>query len=383
MILSAMRDPGTPTDMSIARRALPIVVAIVAATASPSRAGIVTVHKGQSIQAAVDAAPSGSTVVVLPGVYHEPGTTHAVTVTRDDIRLVGRPRPNAPVVIEAVNGQTDGIWVSPPDTVDTDEDERPPCGLNGTRVQGFQVAGFTVRGFDRFGVYLACVTGFDIADMVSTDNGEYAIFPVASRHGRLTRSLGARTRSDACLYIGEDEDVLVDLNVATDCQIGFEIENSRNVVLRNNLSRANTAGIIVDVINDRLTTECVDNLVENNVFDANNRPSSALPTDDTADLQPGIGIIIAGADRTTVRHNTVSGNHLAGLTLVDFCLDRADVCAMPGLEIDPKPDGNHVIGNVFSGNGTPVIYFANGGKGNCFEHDRPASVDAPPLPACH
>src|SRR5262249_26331795 len=150
---------------------------------------------------------------------------------------------------------------------------------------------------------------------VSTDNGEYAIFPVASEHGRLTRSQGVRTRSDACLYIGEDDDVLVDRNLATDCQIGFEIENSRHVVLRDNVARGNTAGIIVEVINDRLTTVCSDNRVEHNRFEANNRPSSALPTDDTSDLVPGIGVIIAGADRTTVRRNTMSGNSLAGLTL--------------------------------------------------------------------
>ena len=95
--------------------------------------------------------------------------------------------------------------------------------------------------------------------------------------------------------------VVVDHSLATDCQIGFEIENSRHVVLRDNVSRGNTAGIIVDVINNRLATTCTDNVLEHNVFDANNRPSSALPTDETADLQPGIGIIIAGADRTTVR----------------------------------------------------------------------------------
>jgi nitrous oxidase accessory protein NosD len=352
----------------------------VAQLGATADAAVVTVKPGESIQAAVDAAPSGSTIMVMPGTYHEPGTTHAVTVTRDDIKLVARSKPGRAVILEASGAQTDGIWVSPIDTVDTDEDERPPCGTSGTHVRNFRVSGFTVRGFSRFGVYLACVTGFRISDVVSADNGEYAIFPVASQHGRLTRSQGMRTRSDACLYIGEDDSVVVDHSLASDCQIGFEIENSRHVVLRDNVSRGNTAGIIVDVINDRLTTTCTDNVVEHNVFDTNNRPSSALPSDDTSDLQPGIGIIIAGADRTTVRKNTVTGNSLAGMTLVDFCLDRADVCAMPGLEIDPRPDGNRVIGNTFEGNGTPVVFLPNGGQDNCFAKNRPA---LPNVPDCH
>ncbi len=361
------------------------LLAIVATTlttlalAGAARAKTITVKPGDSIAAAVDGAPSGSTIVVMPGTYHEPGTTQAVTVTRDDIKLVARAKPSAPVVVEAVNGQTVGIWVSPTDTVGTEEDERPPCGTSGARLKNFRLSGFTVRGFGEFGVYLACVSGFRISNTLSTDNGEYAIFPVASDHGRLTRSQGMRTRSDACLYIGEDDHVLVDHSLASDCQIGLEIENCRHVVMRDNVSRGNTTGIIVDVINDRLTTTCTDNVVEHNTFDSNNRPSSALPTDDTSDLEPGIGVIIAGADRTTVQKNTITGHSLAGMTLVDFCLDRAELCAMPGLPIDPNPDGNRVIANTFDGNAANILFLPNGGKDNCFARNQPPT---PNLPAC-
>ena len=350
---------------------------------TPADARTTVVKPGQSIQAAVDAASSGTTIAVLPGVYHEPGAARAVTVTRDDVHLVARSKGGRdPVVIEASGGQTDGVWVSPVDTVGTTEDERPPCGTSGARVHGFRMDGFTVRGFSRFGVYLACADDFAVTHTESRDNGEYAIFPVASTHGRLSHDLGATTRSDACLYVGEDDDVVVDHSMATDCQIGFEIENSRHVVMRKNVSRANTAGIIVDVINERLTTVCADNRVEDNLFDANNRPSSASPEDDTADLIPGIGIIVAGADRTTVAHNVVRGNTLAGLTLVDFCLDRADVCAMPGLTIDPRPDDNRIVGNTFEGNANDVVYLPNGGTGNCFARNRPRDVGGGTLPAC-
>jgi len=360
------------------------VVTVLQALWSPAaNARTITVKAGASIQAAVDAATPGTTIVVLPGVYHEPGAARALTITRDDIHLIARSgRGGDGVVIEASGGQTDGVWVSPADTVGTTEDERPPCGTRGEHLRGFRMQGFTVRGFSRFGVYLACADDFAVTRTTSTGNGEYAIFPVASRHGRLSHDVGASTRSDACLYVGEDDDVVVDHSTATDCQIGFEIENSRHVVMRQNVARANTAGIIIDVITDRLTTTCADNRVEHNVFDSNNRASSALPEDDTSDLQPGIGVIVAGADRTRVAHNTIRGHTLAGLTLVDFCLDRADICAMPGLTIDPRPDDNRIVSNTFEANANQVFFFPNGGTGNCFGHNRPSDAFGSDLPAC-
>ena len=78
-----------------------------------------------------------------------------------------------------------------------------------------------------------------------------------------------------------------------------------------------------------------------------------------------------------------SDHALAGLTLVDFCFDRADVCAMPGLPIDPSPDGNRILGNAFAGNATDIFFLPNGGQDDCFARNHPRGVGGPALPACH
>ncbi len=71
----------------VAASAAIIAVVLAAAMlvgAAPASAKALVVHPGESIQAAVDAAKPGDTVVVLSGTYHQ-----AVCVTTDGIKLRG------------------------------------------------------------------------------------------------------------------------------------------------------------------------------------------------------------------------------------------------------------------------------------------------------
>ena len=49
---------------------------------------VIQVRAGESIQAAVDAAQPGDTIVVGPGVYTATGTDAVVTITTDDLTLI-------------------------------------------------------------------------------------------------------------------------------------------------------------------------------------------------------------------------------------------------------------------------------------------------------
>jgi Periplasmic copper-binding protein (NosD) len=363
---------------------LALGLATLVGVVAPAAAATVTVRSGQSIQAAIDAAPPGTRIVVRPGVYHETGATRALTVTKDGITLVGLPRRHRPVVLEQSGTQTNGIWVSPADTLDAPNAERPPCGDSGARIARFRIQGFTVRGFDEFGIFLACVDDFSIRHNDAEDNGEYAIFPVRSAHGRMTRNVAARTRTDACLYVGESEDVLVDHNRASDCQIGLQIENCRHVRMRHNRAIGNTAGIIVDVVDDRQLTVSADNEVTGNLVRDNNRPNTAGPDDETADLVPGIGIVLNGADRNLFARNRIEGHQLAGFTLTNFCIGEPVACQDPMLDIDPDPADNRIVRNRFTRNALDVIFLPGPGQGNCFAGNRPSPPTASggPLPAC-
>jgi parallel beta-helix repeat protein len=351
--------------------------------AGTSTAGAqLVVHDGESIQAKIDAAPPGSTIFVKPGVYRESGATRAVTITKNGIHLIGMPRPNQPVVLDQSGTQMHGIWVSPADSTDPDNDELPPCGVSNQRLKNFSLSGFTVQGFPGFGVYLTCVDGFSLHNNIAAANLTYSLFPVRSTHGALFSNLVSGTELDACLYVGQDDTISVHNNTAYDCVIGMEIENSHHVQMFKNLAVGNTAGLLVDIVGNRQVTTISDNMVTGNVIENNNRKNTAPPSQDTSQIPPGIGFILEGADRTFVANNLIKDNGFAGLTVVSPCAAAPDFCAPP-LDFDPNPDGNRVISNTFQDNGVDVIYLPGDGQGNCFAANRPNPLHSGgTLPRC-
>ena len=384
--MQASRGTRQPNRFVLDRVARPAslaaALAIWLASAPAAGAPRIVVHNGESIQAAIDAAPAGATIVVKPGVYHEAGATRAVTITQSGIRLVGQSR-QGPVVLEQSGTQTQGIWVSPADSLDPADPELPPCGVSNQRIQGFHLRGFTVQGFAGFGVYLSCVDNFRIRKNTATANLTYAIFPVRSSHGRMSRNVVSGTINDACLYVGQDDTVVVNHNTASDCVIGFEIENSQHVRMAHNTATGNTAGILVDIVGNRQVTTISDNQVVRNTIENNNLPNPAPPSQDTSQIPAGIGLIVTGADQTLVSRNLFKDNGFTALTLLSPCVGDPAFCTPP-LDFDPNPDMNRVVRNTFEGNALDVIYLPGDGQGNCFAKNKPAplNVSGGPLPVC-
>jgi parallel beta-helix repeat protein len=362
--------------------ALALLLATTTASAAKTPARVV-VHEGDSLQAAIDAASPGTTIVVEPGIYHGDGATRAITITKDGIHLVGAARANQPVVLQQTGTQTHGVWVSPADSTDPADPELPPCGMLNEQLRGFTMTGFTVQGFPGFGVYLSCAEDFHIRDNIASGNLTYAIFPVRSSQGELAHNQVSGTKNDACLYVGQDESIKVHDNVATDCIIGFEIENSHHVRFVANRSMNNTAGMLIDIVGNREVNTISDNLVAHNTFENNNRANTASPDEDTSQIVPGIGVILEGADATRIEHNRFVGNGFTGMALLSPCVVDPPFCSPP-IDFDPNPDQNRVVKNTFEGNASDVFYSPGGGQGNCFAGNRPAALNAlgGPLPVC-
>jgi parallel beta-helix repeat protein len=368
--------------------------------ALPAAARTILVRPGQSIRSAVAKASPGDRIEVSPGTYREGSASdlNAITITRSGIDLVGLSSPGHPVILKNAGKQSYGIWVSPANSAGPgpqSDDEHPPCGLDGSTLRGFSLRGFTIRGFAEHGVHLACVDGFSIIDNRSEDNLVYGLFPVVSKRGILAGNVVTGTTRDAGIYVGQSDDVLIAGNRAHDNLLGIEIENSRGCSAVANEVHGNTVGILVDLLPflERTTQERA--LVAFNSVHDNNRTNDADPEDLLGVLPAGIGIAVVGGHSTTVLANEIRNNGFAGVAVASLCLGIAlqgGDCS--GLDIDPDPVNDRILGNRLSGNGTvpeanPLfeairadLVWDGSGTGNCWSGNVFATSTPAQLPAC-
>ena len=399
-------------------RALAITFAAVSLLlATAVSAKTITVHPGDSIQAAVDQADSGDTVRVFPGTYHETGApcpgdpSHvcAVSITKPGISLVGMGKHDPhdmqgnqgqgkakghhgqsdAVILENAGGQERGVSFGA-----ADADPTTCANSDGVRLAGASITGFTVNGFDGQGIYLLCVDNFAVRFNSVNDNGEYGIFPSHSTNGAVQFNL-ATGSNDTGVYIGQSQNVHVDHNLARGNVSGFEIENCQNVRLDHNVSTGNTGGILSFTLPFLDVKQNTTNRIDHNWVQANNKANTCLdPTDAVCGVPPGTGILILAADQNHVDHNLVLNNDSYGIAVANFCVAQnlsADQCS--ALDIEPNSDDAHVDHNAVFGNGSnpsPLIQsvFAvdlawdGTGTGNCWSKNAHKTQFPDQLPSC-
>src|SRR5229473_7430742 len=142
----------------VSTRVVAVTVAAGAAVLGfPALSGAATtiiVRPGQSIQAAVDAASPGDTILIEPGSYAEPGVacpanpaqTCGVAISKDGISLIGLTQGGRQVVLVNPGGQDVGIQVAR--TGDPACLHDPARRIRGSLVRGLTVSGFGLDGLD-------------------------------------------------------------------------------------------------------------------------------------------------------------------------------------------------------------------------------------------
>jgi len=220
-----------------ALRLFAVALALVVWCALPSSAQarkirVAPTGSTSAIQAAVDEAAPGDTIVVAPGTYSGP----TIGVRTSGLTITG----SRAAIIDAT-GDTYGITVGTQLTFDPG----PACPAYG--VSDFSISGLSVRNAEDTGIFLFGVDRFEVSGGNYLDNGEYGIFPRCSRDGLISKNFGGGG-NDATIYVGVDKNTVVEKNRLVGGELGIELENTNDTVVRNNLLSDNTTGIFVIVL---------------------------------------------------------------------------------------------------------------------------------------
>jgi parallel beta-helix repeat protein len=327
------------------------LAALATALALPATGEADVVRVTTTIEAAINEASSGDTIVVPPGTYHEGN----LLVTQDDLTIEG----SKGAVLDA-SGHSIGFRVG----AGSISGDPPVCP--GLSVHDFTLRGMTIRDASFTGVFLIGVDDFRVTGGRYLDNEEYGVFPRCSRDGLIDHNTGSGGE-DATIYVGVDDNITVKNNKLTNGVIGIELENTTNSFVTGNKLTDNVTGILVVVLPDLPTTSTQDAVIERNVIRANNLPNPfPLPPplfDELQLLPSGSGVLNVGGDAITISDNVITHNDSFGVGIVENPFGFG------------PPDDNQVTSNTVLKNGSDPdpraflsadIAYDGSGTGNCF-----------------
>jgi nitrous oxidase accessory protein NosD len=299
----------------------------------------IVVHPGQSIQAAVDLAHPGDTILIMPGRYRQ-----SVLVATDNLRIRGSGAGRGGTVLEPA---------ATPSGVCATDFKSGICVLDPLgqeTVDGVHVDGLLVRNFEGDGVIGVGTTGLVIQNVAAWNNARYGVTKFASSGGAFINNV-ATGSADAGIYVGDSPaaDVLVTGNDVWNNGFGILVRNAQGASIKFNDVHDNCIGIFVWW----LPGVAGDSTIRHNTSRHNNKFCSG--EGEVGFDYSGSGIALMGAHGVVVADNLVLNNR--GSTPVSGGI----VVVSGALGGGPPSTGNTIRGNSAFGDKPADIIDTSGG----------------------
>ena len=179
-------------------------------------------------------------------------------------------------------------------------------------------------------------------------NGGYGLYPVLCTNV-LVENCIARDASDAGIYVGQSENIIVRRNQCEQNVAGIEIENSVNADVYENHTTHNTGGILIFSLPDlpkKIGHHC---LVHDNQVIENNHKNFAPKGNIVASVPEGTGIMILANRNVEVFNNDIKNNQNVGLSICSYLITEKPYSQDP--LYDPYCEAIYVHDNRFQGGG--------------------------------
>jgi len=278
--------------------------------ASPALAADLAVPPGpdaaEQLAEALIGAQEGDTIWLGIGRYR---LTDGLSLDVDGVSVRGISPDSSILDFTDQQGSGEGLLVTSDRVV-----------LDGFAVENARGDGIKSKGSDRItfsNLRVEWMNGPDAA------NGAYGVYPVSSKNV-LIEGVTVRGASDAGIYVGQSDNIVVRNSLAEYNVAGIEIENSFRADVHGNRAQHNTGGILVfDLPNLPQQGGRDIRVFDNDVVD--NDTENFAPKGNTVAMVPrGMGIMVMANRNVHVFGNRLSGNGTAHVLIGAYPEDYDD-----------------------------------------------------------
>ncbi len=304
---------------------LAIIAALLAATPAFAKTIDVTPGPtaGEALQEALIVAEPGDVIVLAAGRYE---LVDGLSLDVENVTLRGAGADDTILDFTGQKGAGEGLLITSSRVVLED------FAVENSKGDGVKSKGVDQITFRRLRVEW---TGGPAAT-----NGAYGLYPVESRNVLIEDSL-VRGASDAGIYVGQSENIVVRRNRAEFNVAGIEIENSYFADVHDNVATRNTGGILVfDLPNLNQSGGHSIRVFDNEIVD-NDTENFAPAGNIVATVPRGTGVLVMANRNVHVFDNRFDGNAMVHVGIVSYFEDYEDD------DYQPHPRGVVIRGNEF------------------------------------
>ncbi len=302
-----------------------------AETPPPASEGASGISAGEdfaaSLQTALIEAEPGAMITLPAGTFQ---LVDGLSLDVDGVTIAGAGIDETILDFSGQTGAGEGLLVTSDDVT-----------LTGFTVRDTKGDGIKSKGADRI-IYRDLAVEW--SGEPDESNGAYGVYPVESTDVLVER-VRVRGASDAGIYVGQSDNIIVRDSLAEYNVAGIEIENSTRADVYNNTVTKNTGGLLVFDLPDLPKTGGHSTRLFNNLVVDNNTRNFAPPGNIVAGVPSGTGILIMANDRIEVFGNELRDNRSTHILITAYSSEFGDA------RYNPLPRNILVTDNIYEHGG--------------------------------
>jgi parallel beta-helix repeat protein len=259
------------------------------------------IEKG--LQAAFISAKNGDTIRIDEGYYWF--TRSLLMDGKSDIVIMGEGMEKTILSFKGQQEGAEGIKISNCKNIT----------MTGLTVE--DAKGDNIKVTDTDGILFSKVK-VDWTGGAKESNGAYGLYPVLCKRVVIEDCVAARA-SDAGVYVGQSDSVIIRRNMVFENVAGIESENCNFVEIYDNHTYDNTGGILVFDL-PGLTQYGQHTRVFNNRVISNNHENFAPAGNIVAMVPPGTGIMLLATRNIEIFNNDITDNRTCPTSIISYDL---------------------------------------------------------------